>query len=177
MKKFKLLYIILLVTYIAPVNSFPQDLLPSDTEKRISRAVNKFAGGENQILYKQDSAENIFFSVVRVETIIAFGCIRKAYSVGTEFFEYFIITDTLCRVLHLEVFNYQAPRGHEIMSRAWLRQFIGYNGENSLDLGQDIDSISGATVSSRSITKDVKEAVGEIKKQFRSVKPELQKFI
>ena len=76
-----------------------------------------------------------------------------------EFFMYFVITDSEYRVIHVEVFNYQATKGHEIMSRSWLRQFNGYEDGKSLIFDKDIDGISGATLSARAITADVEKAL------------------
>ncbi len=49
-----------------------------------------------------------------------------------------------------------ATHGQEITARGWLKQFIGYNGSESLKVDKNIDTISGATISVYAITSDIK---------------------
>lgn len=75
-----------------------------------------------------------------------------------EFFDYFMITDKSGQVIRVKVYNYQATHGHQVMSRGWLKQFIGYTGYQSLGYGQEIEAISGATISAKAITSDIQQA-------------------
>ncbi len=76
---------------------------------------------------------------------------------NSEYFDYFILFDKVFSVRKVQVFNYQATHGHEITTKGWLKQFIGYNGDEILRPGNNIDAISGATISVNSITNDVSE--------------------
>jgi Na+-translocating ferredoxin:NAD+ oxidoreductase RnfG subunit len=58
-------------------------------------------------------------------------------------------------VVQVKVFNYQATHGQEITAKSWLKQFIGYQGQKELKVNKDIDSISGATISTYAITEDI----------------------
>jgi len=75
-----------------------------------------------------------------------------------EYFDYFIIFDESLIVKKIRVFNYQATHGHEVGGKGWLNQFIGYDGEEKLEYGKNIDSISGATISANAITYNVQES-------------------
>ena len=75
-----------------------------------------------------------------------------------EYFDYFIIFDTSLSVKKIRVYNYQATHGHEVGSKGWLKQFIGYKGDEKLEYGKNIDSISGATISANAITYNVQES-------------------
>jgi hypothetical protein len=72
-----------------------------------------------------------------------------------EFFDYYILFDTMARILNVNIFNYEASHGHEITVKSWLKQFKGYDGKSELIVGKNIDAISGATISVHSITYDV----------------------
>ena len=72
-----------------------------------------------------------------------------------EYFDYFILFDSQVRVRVVRVYNYEATYGHEITVKSWLNQFIGFDGTKTLRLGKEIDSISGATISAKSITDDI----------------------
>jgi hypothetical protein len=74
-----------------------------------------------------------------------------------EFFDYFLLSDMKGEVLWVKVFNYQATQGHEVMSRGWLNQFKGLRPGTHITLGNEIDGISGATVSASAITGDIQE--------------------
>ena len=75
-----------------------------------------------------------------------------------EYFDYFIIFDKALTVKKIRVFNYQATHGHEVGGKGWLRQFVGYKGDEKLEYGKNIDSISGATISANAITYNVQES-------------------
>ncbi len=74
-----------------------------------------------------------------------------------EYFDYFILFDTVATVRLVKVFNYEATHGQEITARGWLKQFSGYTASKPLEVGKNIDAISGATVSVYAITLDVQD--------------------
>jgi len=80
-------------------------------------------------------------------------------SLAFEFFDYFLLADTSGKILWVKVFNYQATQGHEVMSRGWLNQFKGLTKDEKLVFGQDIEAISGATVSASAITEDIQQVL------------------
>jgi len=63
------------------------------------------------------------------------------------------------KVSGVEVLIYRESRGSEIRSKRFIQQFINKTITSPLILGRDIDAISGATLSSRSITHAVKKAL------------------
>jgi len=77
---------------------------------------------------------------------------------GFEYFDYYLITDKSGMVLQVKVYNYQATHGHQVMSKGWLKQFIGYNGSQNMNYGKDVQAISGATVSAKALTEDIQNA-------------------
>lgn len=83
-----------------------------------------------------------------------------------EFFDYFLVTDTLARIKKVKIFNYQATHGHEVMSSGWLRQFQGYNGVEELRYGREIEAISGATISAKAINEDVQLTIKTLKNEI-----------
>lgn len=87
-----------------------------------------------------------------------------------EFFDYFILFDTLARILSVNIFNYEATHGQEISIKSWLKQFVGYDGSNELNVGKNIDAISGATISVHSITDDVSSKTKVLKKYILETK-------
>lgn len=94
----------------------------------------------------------------RIKSCRAGGCaIDKTmpFDGAYEYFDAFVLFNENKTVNTVKVFNYQATHGHEVCSRGWLKQFIGYNAENPLNVGKDIDSISGATISVQALTDEI----------------------
>ena len=103
-----------------------------------------------------DQARYIY--VGRVNSCRAGGCSISfdTESFGdSEYFDYFILFGPGLDVQQVRVFNYQATHGQEVAAKGWLKQFEGYSGTGSLEVGKDIDAISGATISVYGITSDV----------------------
>ena len=124
----------------------------------------------NTILYKiSQSNETIGWAYTRrVFSCRSGGCdqhTEPAESAAREYFDYFAILDKQYSILEIKVYNYAATHGQEICSKAWLRQFKGYNGLKPLRYGKDIDGISGATISGRAITEDVESGLKTLSKR------------
>ncbi len=98
--------------------------------------------------------------VNRVNSCRAGGCsiTPDDQAMEFEYFDYFLVTDSTGHVLSVKVFNYQATHGHQVMSKGWLKQFVGYNGNRTLNYGKDIQAISGATVSAHTLINDIEIA-------------------
>ena len=63
-----------------------------------------------------------------------------------------VVFDKNLNVVKTKVLIYREDYGNEIGSKRWLKQFIGKTSSDSLKYGQDIDAISGATISANSMT-------------------------
>ncbi len=73
-----------------------------------------------------------------------------------EYFDFFAILDKDFAIRRIRVFNYAATHGHEVASRGWLKQFIGFGqGSEPLVYGKNIDAVSGATISAMALTDEV----------------------
>ncbi|MCI0526878.1 MAG: FAD:protein FMN transferase [Nitrospira sp.] len=72
------------------------------------------------------------------------------------------------KVLGVEILAYRESQGSEVRSKRFMQQFIGKTLSAPLKLGRDIDSISGATLSSRSTAYAVKKALALVEVIYRS---------
>ena len=93
----------------------------------------------------------------RVNSCRAGGCSISNDVMGgqSEYFDYMVCFNQESEVELVKVFNYQATHGHEVTAKGWLRQFAGHNADNTLEVGKNVDSISGATISVNGITNDI----------------------
>ncbi|MFC0877581.1 FMN-binding protein [Saccharicrinis sp. FJH2] len=104
-----------------------------------------------------------FVYVGRVLSCRAGGCSingNKNHDGDSEYFDYFMFFDPDKTVRLVKVFNYQATHGQEVTAHGWLKQFAGFDGTDNLDVGKNIDAISGATISVNALTFDVQEKTG-----------------
>ena len=95
--------------------------------------------------------------VVADEVLGKFELISYAVGLGTD-----------GRVKQVEILSYRESHGHEIRSAAWRRQFAGKGPGATLQLGDDIASISGATLSCQHVTDGVRRIVAVVDLALRN---------
>jgi hypothetical protein len=72
------------------------------------------------------------------------------------YIDYAVALDPAGRIRSVEILQYRESYGGEIRSPSWLAQFVGKTGASTLQTGNDIRNISGATLSSHHVTEGVK---------------------
>ncbi len=107
-------------------------------------------------VYKADIICNYLY-VGRVNSCRAGACNLSTDKdmASYEYFDYYILYDLAKKVKIVKVYNYAATHGHEVSSKGWLKQFVGYNGSNDLVVGKNVDAISSATISVNGISDDI----------------------
>ncbi len=63
------------------------------------------------------------------------------------------------RILDVYVLEYLEPHGFEIKEKSFLKQFHGKTVESSLTVGEDVDAVTKATISSKAAAAAVKKAL------------------
>jgi len=71
-------------------------------------------------------------------------------------FYFLLILDSDLTIKSVTVLEYHSPHGYEIKEPSFRNQFIGKSNKDPLKIGKDIDGISGATISSNSITDSIR---------------------
>jgi Na+-translocating ferredoxin:NAD+ oxidoreductase RnfG subunit len=90
------------------------------------------------------------------------------------FIKYLVGLDSEGRIKGIEVLTYDETHGSEIRHDYFKKQFIGKGWQDPLRLGVDIDAITGATISCRSITDGVRKIMSFWQECFGSVKKAIQ---
>ncbi|PLX22953.1 MAG: FMN-binding protein [Salinivirgaceae bacterium] len=85
-----------------------------------------------------------------------------------EYFDYFAIFDQQGNVTNVRVFNYQATHGQGVTSKGWLKQFTKLAPNETPTVNQNIDGISGATISTYAITDDMATRMKMIKEVIKN---------
>lgn len=73
-----------------------------------------------------------------------------------EFITYALAITPQGAVRGLEILDYRETHGGQVVRPEWRRQFTGKTSASALQIDQDIENISGATLSSVNVTKGVK---------------------
>ena len=114
----------------------------------------------------QEASHIGYCYIGRVNSCRAGGCSAPGFEdsdLTFEYFDYLILFDNKNVIWSVKVFNYQATHGQEICGRGWLKQFKGFHGQKDLEVGKDIDAISGATISVYAITIDIERITSNLK--------------
>ena len=95
-------------------------------------------------------------------TATAFGCRvggcaapSNANADSYETFDYIVIYDSDLKIQKVDIATYRGDYGYEICNRRWLRQFIGST--CGFALNENVDGITGATVSASFLVNDLNE--------------------
>ncbi|NDV16827.1 FMN-binding protein [Muricauda sp. TY007] len=77
-------------------------------------------------------------------------------------FDYVVLFTPELSVKKSKILIYREDHGRQVGSQRWLKQFIGKKSGETLVYGEDIDGISGATVSAKSMTLAVSNVLESI---------------
>jgi len=147
-------------------------------ERKITKVITKeFRSPDfiiEQILISDSLNENQniqIFTISREDSILGYLCVNNAtacrvggcpvYSRDThsgnyELFSFAVFYDFSLQVKQVKILEYAPEYGYEITSSRWLRQFTG-NKDCNIQYEEDVDAISGATISARSLIDNVNE--------------------
>jgi len=95
-----------------------------------------------------------FFSIESLGSTLGYIYVAQAPSMKN-IFDYLIAFDTNLTIVKAKILIYREQHGRQIGARRWLDQFVGHSTGDRLVLGDNIDAISGATISATSMTKAV----------------------
>ncbi|MGM0634480.1 MAG: FMN-binding protein [Bacteroidota bacterium] len=107
------------------------------------------------------SEDEFLFEIRHSKDLIGFAFLGKANSMK-DVFDYLIIFDDEFRILKSKVLIYRETHGRQIGSQRWLKQFYQLKPGDQPSIGKDVQAISGATISSKSMTKAVADILSKL---------------
>jgi Na+-translocating ferredoxin:NAD+ oxidoreductase RnfG subunit len=75
---------------------------------------------------------------------------------------FLVAIDTAGLLKDVDILVYREPYGGEVAYEAWRKQFRGKTAADSLVVGRNIRSISGATISANSVTLGVRASLADL---------------
>lgn len=119
--------------------------LSKDQMKRIQKA-SKIAVRNNKVAV---------WNVKKGESVV--GTFWVDQVIGKhEFITYAVGLNADGSVKQVEIMDYRETYGYQVREAGWRKQFVGKKSSDRVKLGQDVQNISGATLSCRNITDGVK---------------------
>jgi len=101
------------------------------------------------------------FRVARADTVLGFAVVREVKGKDQPI-TFLVATDTADRLRDIDILVYREPYGGEVAYDAWRRQFRGKSSGDALQVGRDIRTISGATISVNAVTLGVRKALSDL---------------
>ncbi|TAJ10128.1 FMN-binding protein [Marinilabiliaceae bacterium JC017] len=98
-----------------------------------------------------------FYLVKHVNTPLGYFCITQGKG-RFETFDFIIIYDETKHIKAIKILEYRSGYGYEICTRSWLKQFCDYESRHQFQFNEEVEVISGATISSRGLTEAVNKA-------------------
>lgn len=83
---------------------------------------------------------------------------------------YLLMVDASLNIKDIEVLAYREPYGGEVQYEAFRKQFRGKTGRDQLRVGSDIKNISGATISTNSVTNGIRRLLAVLRELKNSGK-------
>lgn len=158
----------------------------NEYQKKINKNLNSVWSGKNfeieEIILPDTLKNNAGFtihSVTNKDSLFGYYIVRDAFAchVGGcdkpvdstlliseyEIFIFMTVFNTEMEILKVDVLDYQATKGFQMTSKKWLKQFLGKSDCN-YKYGENIDAITGATTSAKSLIKNLNGICSEMQK-------------
>lgn len=115
----------------------------------------------NQKTPSELGGENLF-RIKTGESAVGYVYLGEAPSLKNVF-DYVVLFTPELAVKKSKILIYREDHGRQVGSQRWLKQFIGKKSGETLVYGEDIDGISGATISAKSMTLAVSNILESMK--------------
>jgi Na+-translocating ferredoxin:NAD+ oxidoreductase RnfG subunit len=143
-----------LLTFAMPVaaQSAPHDKLAKSIER-------VYGAGAQVDTVKVDTTT--VYRISKAGTLLGFAEVRNV--IGKELpITFLVAIDPQAALRDIDILVYREPQGGEVAYEPWRKQFRGKTAADPLQVGKDIRNISGATISSNSVTLGVRQALAQL---------------
>lgn len=96
------------------------------------------------------------FKITRSDSLISTGILDNVYGKSMPI-TFLVLFNLNGEIISTDIVKYREPYGGGVKVKRWNDQFKGKNTKSKFKVGEDIDSISGATISVRSVTKGIQK--------------------
>jgi Na+-translocating ferredoxin:NAD+ oxidoreductase RnfG subunit len=128
--------------------------------KKIAQSIERIFGTG----VKADTLRVDTVSVLRISkagALLGFATVRNVKGKDQPI-TYLVAMDSHDALKDIDILVYREPQGGEVAYEPWRKQFRGKTSAAPLEVGKDIKNISGATISSHSVTLGVRKALADL---------------
>jgi hypothetical protein len=129
---------------------------PAKLAKSLERIYG--AGAQVDTLHVDSAA---VYRVSRQGSLLGFAQVRNVKGKDQPI-TYLVATDSADALRDIDVLVYREPYGGEVAYEPWRKQFRGKTAGDPLQIGKDIRVVSGATISSNSVTRGVRQTLADL---------------
>lgn len=166
----------LIATSTLATYSYLPDYLSKKMRHHLTKVFGKNISYEEVSMNDGVSVNNQVFLIKDTDSISGYSIITRALgcklggcdkppkdSIAFEHFYFLTAFDKNKRIKKVRVLEYTGDHGYQVANKGWLKQF---EDDKHFEVGKNIDGISGATVSVKSITSSINLQVDIIEKYF-----------
>ncbi len=127
---------------------------------KLAKSIERVYGAGAQVdTVKVDTAT--VYRISKAGTLLGFAEVRNV--IGKELpITFLVAIDPAATLRDVDILVYREPQGGEVAYEPWRKQFRGKTAADPLQVGKDIRNISGATISSNSVTLGVRQALAQL---------------
>ena len=156
-------YLLLSFILASPIKDNSEKYILSQFEEKVTISLRTLTLNKAIKTQVQNQAKQAFYKdklyyweISKNDTTMAYAFLDnvKGKSMPITFIVIMNINGT---IKNSSIIKYREAYGGEIKNKRWLKQFIGKKNDSTYEIGQEIDSITGATISVNSISKGIRK--------------------
>jgi Na+-translocating ferredoxin:NAD+ oxidoreductase RnfG subunit len=133
---------------------------PAAPPRRVAESIERlFGAGARVDTLRVDTATVL--RVSRADSLLGFAVVGNVLGKDQPI-TFLVAVDPTDRLKDVDILVYREPYGGEVAYEPWRRQFRGKSAADSLRVGKEIRSISGATISVHAVTLGVRRLLAEL---------------
>jgi Na+-translocating ferredoxin:NAD+ oxidoreductase RnfG subunit len=133
---------------------------PAAPPRRVAQSIERLFGpGARVDTLRVDTAAVL--RVSRADSLLGFAAVGNVLGKDQPI-TFLVAVDPTDRLKDVDILVYREPYGGEVAYEPWRRQFRGKSAADSLRVGKEIRSISGATISVHAVTLGVRRLLAEL---------------
>jgi len=136
-------------------------LYPENTDMRmhiltltLDKQIKKIV--EDHVKQKFYRDKLYYWTISHVDTTIVYAFLDNVIGKSMPI-TFMVIVNIDGDIISANVIKYREAYGSEVSNKGWLHQFINFNNNSTYNIGKDIDGISGATISVKSMSKGIQK--------------------
>lgn len=133
---------------------------PAPPPAKVAASIERLFGAGTRVdTVKVDTTTVL--RVSRADSLLGFAAVGNVLGKDQPI-TFLVAVDPTDRLKDVDILVYREPYGGEVAYEPWRRQFRGKSAADSLRVGKEIRSISGATISVHAVTLGVRRLLGQL---------------